>query len=103
MNSVIYPKSKDDILKKYEYYLFNEQSPERIKDVKKWMDWYKDVEKYIDYECSDNEFFKWHIDGNKYALQVWKHNNYNNVDEILFNVISNYVDVYCNDNTIVMN
>ena len=36
MNSVIYPKSKDDILKKYEYYLFNEQSPERIKDVKNW-------------------------------------------------------------------
>lgn len=67
------------------------------------MKWYEKIEKHINYKCSNNEFFKWHIDGNKYSLQVWKHNNYNNVDEILFNVISNYVDVYCNDNTIVMN
>lgn len=34
MNSVIYPKSKDDILKKYEYYLFNEQSLKKLKILK---------------------------------------------------------------------
>ncbi len=102
MTSFLYPKNKEELLKKYQYFVENEQSPREIDKLEEWLKWFHKVEKFLTYNCKENEFFKWYVENNNYSLQIWKHNENTNIDELLANIASNYYDIYNTSETLII-
>lgn len=96
----IYPQNIENLLKKINYIIDNEQNIEKIKNLIKWKEWYESLNYKFEYVCEDNEFLKAYYDNNKYALQIWYHGT--KVDSIVFNLVANYYSEYDNEITEVI-
>lgn len=93
----MYPQSIEKLFEKLEFILENEQNQEKIIKLTNWIDWFKSLEYDFKYICNDNEFLKIYCNDKKYALQVWRHND--DIDSIVFNLVSNYYSEYDNELT----
>ncbi len=99
-NEILYPKNIDNLLKKVDYIIKNEQNQDKISEILNWITWFKSLNYNLKYICKKNEYLKFYVDEDKYALQLWKHND--NIDLIKFNLISNYYSEYDNSLTEVV-
>lgn len=96
-NDQLYPKTIEKLFEKIIYIITNEQNGEKILNLTNWIEWYNNQDYKFDYLCKENEFLKVFYNNDKFALQVWKHND--NVDSVSFNLLSNYYSEYDNDIT----
>ncbi len=100
-NKINYPKNIEDLYKKIDFIIKNEQTEEKIRLIYKWLEWFKKNQFKIIYKCKTNEYLKiYYSADNKYGLQIWIHNK--NIDSIKFNLISNYYSEYDTDKTIIV-
>ena len=98
-NDQLYPKTIEKLLEKIDYIIANEQNTEKITKMKKWVKWYNEQNYILKYKCKENEYLKIFYNNDKYALQIWKHNEH--VDSIIFNLLSNFYSEYDSESTIV--
>lgn len=99
MNNIeLYPKSIEDLYKKIDFLIANEENQKTISDLTNWISWYKSIKYNFNYVCKENEYLKPYFDNGKCSLQLWKHDE--SVDSILFNLLSNYFCEYDNESTI---
>lgn len=93
----LYPQSVEKLYEKIKFIIKNEQNQEKILQLTNWVDWFESQKYDFKYVCNDNEFLKIYFNDDKYALQVWKHND--DIDSIEFNLLSNYYSEYDNELT----
>ena len=90
--NILYPKNIDNLLKKNELIIQNEQNIEKIDKFIKWKNWFTTQNYNYDYVCKKNEFLKSYCDNNQFSLQIWHHGN--KVDSIICNLLTNYYSEY---------
>lgn len=88
----LYPKNIEKLFAKIDYVIKNEQNYEKIEKINNWVKWYNSQSYKLEYKCKKDEYLKIYCHNNKFALQVWKHNE--QVDSIEFNLLSNYYSEY---------
>ena len=95
----LYPKTLDNLLFKLNFIIENEQNGEKISKILSWIEWFNEQKYNLNYTLNDNEFLMAYYKENKFALQVWKHEE--TIDSIEFNLIANFYSEYNNENTII--
>lgn len=94
---IIYPQNIQNLYKKLNYIIQNEENEEKVLNIKRWKKWYESQNYDFKYVCKENEYLKEYCAENKYSLQIWKHDSF--VDSIEFNLLSNYYSEYDNEIT----
>lgn len=97
----LYPKTIEDLFLKLKFIIENEQNAEKISKILNWIEWFNKQKYSLKYNLNTNEFLKAYFKENKFALQVWKHEE--TIDSIMFNLIANFYSEYDNENTIITN
>lgn len=99
-NEILYPTTIDNLLKKNEYLIENEQNENVINDLINWNKWFNSLKIDFIINLEENEYLKSYIFDDNYSLQVWIHTE--NVDSIRYNIITNHYSEFNNENTIII-
>ena len=93
----LYPTTIENLMFKLNYIIKNDQNQEKASRITEWLNWYEKQEYTLDYKFKDGEFLMAFYNNGKFSLQVWQHAE--NIDSIVFNLISNHYDEYNNEDT----
>ena len=96
--SLLYPKTISDLQEKIEFIIKNDESVERINNMKRWLNWFSLTEFKLNYKLHKNEYLRAFSKGDDFALQVWVHNEI--VDSIRFNLLCNHYSDFNREDTI---
>ena len=93
----LYPTTIENLMLKLNYIIKNDQNQEKALRITEWVNWFKKQEYTLEYKFKDGEFLMAFNNNGKFSLQVWKHTD--NIDSIMFNLISNHYDEYNTEDT----
>jgi len=99
-DNILYPKNINDLKIKIKYYIENEPDGFELNGYNEMLEWINKIETKVDYTCKDCEYFRIYKKGNKFALQVWKKDDYLSV--VLFNAVANFINEYSTDETVLV-
>lgn len=94
---IMYPQNIKDLFEKIDEIVKNEENFEKVTNINNWVNWFKSLNYEFKYVCAENEYLKIYYHYNKYALQIWEHND--DIDSVKFDLVSNYYSEYDNELT----
>ena len=99
-NEILYPKNIDNLYKKLEYIIDNDENIDRIQNMTKWLEWFKKLNMNPKINLKTNEYLRAYYSNNNCSLQVWIHGEV--VDSASYDLIANYYGKYYCDTTIIV-
>ena len=97
---IVYPKTIEDLMSNVSYLMDSEQNFDVINNLSLWIKWFKSLKYEFKEVLNDDEYLRAYFYDGNFALQIWKHSDL--VDSCLRTLITNKFNVYCDENTIII-
>ena len=94
-----FPKTISD-LKVYHSFLIKDNNDYFIENLTLWVKWFEGLNYNLNNELNDDEYLRAYYYDGIFALQIWKHSDF--VDSCLKTLITNKFNVYCDDDTVII-
>lgn len=97
---ILYPKTIEDLMVNVSFLIEHEQNFELIENLTLWVKWFEGLNYNLNNELNDDEYLRAYYYDGIFALQIWKHSDF--VDSCLKTLITNKFNVYCDDDTVII-